>query len=127
MLLVTGITGHSGSYFLDELVKNGYDGRIRCVVRATSDTSKLDNCGLEIEKVIGDLGNHDFIKDVMRGVKVVMHIYNIHHSVAVLEAAIAEHVNRVIMVHTTGIFSKFKSASEEYQIIERRVQAIAAA
>jgi thioester reductase-like protein len=53
MLLVTGITGHSGSYFLKELINNKYEGPIRCVVRETSDTSLIDNSGLHIEKVVG--------------------------------------------------------------------------
>lgn len=55
MLLVTGITGHSGRYFLQELIKNKYEGIIRCIVRETSDTWMLDNSGLKIEKAVGDL------------------------------------------------------------------------
>ena len=42
MLLVTGITGHTGRYFLQELINHKYDGAIRCIVRETSDTSILD-------------------------------------------------------------------------------------
>jgi thioester reductase-like protein len=41
MLLVTGITGHTGRYFLKELIDNRYEGPIRCIVRETSDTSML--------------------------------------------------------------------------------------
>ena len=52
MLLVTGITGHTGRYFLQELIYHKYEGPIRCIVRETSDTSLLDNSRLNIEKVI---------------------------------------------------------------------------
>lgn len=60
MLLVTGITGHSGGYFLQELIKNKYEGPVRCIVRQTSDTSELDKSGLSIEKVVGDLHDQAF-------------------------------------------------------------------
>ncbi len=72
MLLVTGITGHSGSYFLQELINNKYEGPIRCVVRETSDTSLIDNSELNIEKVVGTLDDIDFIRKVMKGVDIVM-------------------------------------------------------
>lgn len=88
MLLVTGITGHSGSYFLQELIKNNYKEPIRCFVRHTSDTGLLDNSGLNIEKVVGDLNDPDILDKAMVGVDTVMHISSIFYSVAVLKAAI---------------------------------------
>jgi nucleoside-diphosphate-sugar epimerase len=121
MLLVTGITGHTGNFFLQELIKNKYKDPIRCIVRKNSDTSFLDNSGLEIEKVIGDLGSKDFIFKSMVGIKEVMHIYNIHYSPLIVEAAIKNNVERVILVHTTGIYSKFKEAAEDYINIEEKV------
>ena len=121
MLLVTGITGHSGSYFLKELIKNKYDGLIRCIVRETSDTSKIDNSSLNIEKVVGNLDDQAFVDKVMVGVDTVMHIYNIHHSLMIVQAAIKNNVKRAILVHTTGIYSEFKNASQEYKEIEGRI------
>ncbi len=61
MLLVTGITGHIGRYFLQELIDNKYEGHIRCVIRESSDTSWLDNSGLNVEKIVGDLNSQEFI------------------------------------------------------------------
>lgn len=121
MLLVTGITGHTGRYFLQELINNNYEGRIRCIVRETSDTSLIDNSGLNIEKVIGDINDREFINFAMQGIKTVMHIYNIHHSPIIVEAAINNNVGRAILVHTTGIYSIFKDASQGYKDIEQRV------
>ncbi len=121
MLLVTGITGHTGRYFLQELINNKYEGPIRCIVRETSDTSQLDNSGLLIEKIVGDLDERKFIDRVMDGVETVMHIYNIHHSPMVLQVAIKNNVKRVILVHTTGIYSEFKYASEGYKKIEQKI------
>lgn len=121
MLLVTGITGHTGRYFLNELIRNNYDGPIRCIVRESSDTSLIDNSGLNIEKSVGDLNDTDFIESSMVGVNTVMHIYNIHHSPLVVKAAINNKVKRAILVHTTGIYSQFKYASQEYKDIEKKV------
>jgi len=121
MLLVTGITGHTGRYFLQELIDHKYEGPIRCIVRETSDTSMLDESGLNIEKVCGDLNDKEFIRKVMNGVDTIMHIYNIHHSPMIVEAAIESDVKRAILVHTTGIYSNFKYASRGYQDVEKKV------
>lgn len=124
MLLVTGITGHSGRYFLQELIHNKYEGPIRCVVRETSDTSLLDDSGLNVEKAIGDLSDQDFMDRAMAGIDTVIHIASIFHSVTVMKAAVKNNVRRAILVHTTGIYSKYKSASEEYKSIEQRIDKI---
>ncbi|WP_223701573.1 NAD-dependent epimerase/dehydratase family protein [Sutcliffiella deserti] len=122
MLLVTGITGHTGRYFLQELIKNNYEGPIRCIVRKTSDTSLLDNSRLKVEKVIGDINDEVFLDKCMKGVKTIVHIVNIRHTLRILKAAINNNVSRAICVHTTGIYSKFKIASDEYKIIEAEIK-----
>lgn len=121
MLLVTGITGHTGRYFLQELIDHKYEGPIRCIVRETSDTSMLDNSGLNIEKVYGDLNDKNLIRIVMNGVTNIMHIYNIHHSPMIVEVAIENNVKRAILVHTTGIYSNSKYASQGYKDVEKKV------
>lgn len=121
MLLVTGISGHTGTYFLQELINNKYEGPIRCIVRKSSNTSVIDNSGLNIEKVVGDLDDPIFINSIMIGVEMVMHIYNIHHSPLVVKVAIENKVKRAILVHTTGIYSKFKYASEDYKKVEEKI------
>jgi len=122
MLLVTGITGHTGRYFLQELIDHKYEGPIRCIVRETSDTSMLDNSGLNIEKAVGELTDQDFLDGAMVDVDEVIHIASIFYSTKVIKAAVKNNVKRAIFVHTTGIYSKYKSASEEYQDIERTVK-----
>lgn len=124
MLLVTGITGYSGSYFLKELIKHKYDGKIRCIVRETSDTSLIDKSGLKIDKVTGDLNDQNFINRTMIGIDTVLHIGSIFYSVSVIKAAAKNNVRRTILVHTTGIYSKYKSASEDYKNIELEINKI---
>lgn len=125
MLLVTGITGHTGQFFLQQLITHNYKGKIRCTVRKNSNVEVLKNSGLDIELVYGDLNDEKFINEIMDGVHEVLHIYNIHHSPTIIRAAISNNAKRVILVHTTGIYSKFKMASEEYKRIEDEVLKIA--
>ncbi|MFJ5768862.1 NAD-dependent epimerase/dehydratase family protein [Psychrobacillus sp. NPDC093180] len=124
MLLVTGITGHSGRYFLQELIKNKYEGPIRCIIRENSETTLIDNSGLNIEKIVGDLENQEFMNEVMSGINTVVHIASIFYSVTLMRAAVKNDVKRAILVHTTGIYSKYKSASEEYKSIENSIDYI---
>ena len=118
MLLITGITGHSGKYFLQELIDNQYENTIRCVVRKNSNTSLLDSSRLKIEKVICDLSDQDAMDKAMSGIDEVVHIGSIFYSLTVIKAAVKNNVRRVICVHTTGIYSKHKSASEDYKNTE---------
>lgn len=122
MLLVTGITGHSGRYFLQELINKNYKDPIRCIVRGTSDTSMIDNSGLNIEKMVGDIKDVEFLNKCMDGVDTIFHIVNIRYTLGIIKAAIKNNVSRAICVHTTGIYSKFKIASEEYKIIESELK-----
>ncbi len=52
----------------------------------------------------------------------IVHIVNIRHTLRIIKAAINNKVQRAICVHTTGIYSKFKVASEEYKIIESKLK-----
>lgn len=124
MLLVTGITGHSGRYFMEELIKNKYEGNIRAIVRETSNTSLIDNSGLNIEKVVGDLGDQELMDKAMVGIDTVVHIGSIFYSIILIKAAVKNNVKRAILVHTTGIYSKYKSASKEYKSTEKIIDRI---
>ncbi|MDF2801237.1 MAG: nucleoside-diphosphate-sugar epimerase-like protein [Anaerocolumna sp.] len=121
MLFITGITGHTGRWFLDRLIKENYQGKIRCLVRENSNTELLDNSGLNIEKVCGSLENKEFLESSMAGIETLIHISGILFSINIIEAAINNNVKWAILVHTTGIYSKYKSASEEYIKIEKEV------
>jgi len=107
-----------------DLVKNQYPGQIRCIVRSTSDASELDGCPLKIDKRIGDLRDQEFLNRTLQGVETVLHIGSIFYSVNLVKAALANHVKRAILVHTTGIYSKHKSASAEYQTIESDIKTL---
>ncbi len=118
MLLVIGITGHSGRFFHDALVARGYAGRVRCLVRRNSEIGFLETSPLHLECVVGDLNEDVSLDGAMKGVQEVLHITNIRFTPAVVNAALRNGVSSVVAVHTTGLYSRFRAASAEYESIE---------
>lgn len=121
MLLVIGATGHTGKYFLQELKKNNYKEKVRFLVKNNLNENIFKEYNLNYEIMQGDLNNKEDIQEACKDVDTILEIYNIKYSLNVLEAAIKEKVKRIIFVHTTGIYSKYKMASEEYKKIESDV------
>ena len=117
-LLITGLSGRTGRYFLNEINnKKLNDYEIYATVRNTD--TVLDG---NINKVIIDLDDFNKLNEFLVGFDTVFHIVNIKKSVNVVKAAINNNVRWVILVHTTGIYSKFKSASQEYIEIEKQIE-----
>ncbi len=120
-IFVTGITGHTGRFYAQRLISENSKDEIVCVVRETSDTGFLDNSNLNITKAVGDLNDINFLSKNMNGCDMVLHIASIYQSKNVMTAAKAAGIKNALLVHTTGMFSKFKSASAEYIAIEEEV------
>ena len=118
MLLITGATGHSGEWFIKMLISEKYDKRIRCTVRDTSNTSYLDNSGLDIELVIGDLKDPVFANRALDKITTVVNFTGQKCVKNLVNSDNVKYVDWVISVHTTAIFSKYKSLAKEYKEIE---------
>jgi uncharacterized protein YbjT (DUF2867 family) len=71
MILITGITGKSGKWFLKEL-SAAHDSlanqEYRVTLRPSSEASIFEGCRLKIEKTIGDLDDLDFVAGAMQDV-----------------------------------------------------------
>ena len=86
-------------------------------------SDKLAASGLDIEIFPGDIQSVEDLSRFVDGAETVIHIAGIWRTLKLLEA-----INRVggvkhiILVHTTGIYSKHKIASREYEEIEARMQ-----
>ncbi|MDC0873867.1 NAD(P)H-binding protein [Gammaproteobacteria bacterium] len=117
-LLVTGASGHSAKYFFERLEAENYNKKIKCLVRKNSQIEHLRRYKLNLEFIYVDFKNIEYLKDSMAGVKTVLHIANIKLSKIVIKAGTKAGVDWFICVHTTGRYSKFKSASAEYIEIE---------
>jgi nucleoside-diphosphate-sugar epimerase len=121
MLLVTGANGHSGRLFLQLLADRGYQGKIRGVARSRDRIEAMEFPGLDFELVIGDLAHSAFLQEVLAGVDTVMHIAGIWFSEEIVRLGQANDVRHFVLVHTTGRFSRYRSASEGYVEIEGRL------
>ncbi|HEX5631718.1 MAG TPA: NAD-dependent epimerase/dehydratase family protein, partial [Gemmatimonadales bacterium] len=69
-VLVTGATGFVGSHVLDVLSRAGY--RVRALVRASSDTRRLEEAGVEL--AIGSLTDHAALRRAAEGAGAVVHL-----------------------------------------------------
>lgn len=127
LLTLTGVTGQkSGAFFAKYLAKNKkllsnlFDG-IRVICRASSDTDNVTQLLPEAEICRGSFENQEFLEQTMQGTDTVIHIAGIQRSRLLVDAAIRQQVRRLILVHTTGIYSKYKEAGEEYRCIDAYV------
>ncbi|WP_114603544.1 NAD(P)-dependent oxidoreductase [Staphylococcus sp. EZ-P03] len=118
-LLVTGATGHSGKLFLESLNDKPakYD-EVHVVTRKHTKNEFSDLTNLNIIQHVGDLQDEEFVNQITQNIDTVLHIAGIQMSRNIFKSAIKNKVDWVIAVHTTGRYSKFKSASAEYIEIE---------
>jgi nucleoside-diphosphate-sugar epimerase len=120
-LLVTGASGHSARYFFENLSAENYNKEIKCLVRKGSKVEHLKRYNLKLKLIEVDYNDVDDLKKSMKGSKTVLHTANITLSTNVIKAGAEVGIDWFICVHTTGRYSKFKSASAEYIEIEDRL------
>jgi len=126
MLVITGITGKSGKYLWGEINKNDYSfikqyPDIRLSVRQTSNLEFLNGSNIKPKLYCGDLNDLIYIDKLTKDVDILFHIAGIRCSIPLVKMAIKNGVQWIILVHTTGIYSKYKAAGEEYREIDARV------
>ena len=131
MLAVTGATGRkSGGAFANLIYENRsvidemFPDGIRAFARENSDTSFLAEKLPDVELIRGDLDSSEQLEVFLKDVDTLVNIAGIYYSENLVKAAIKCGVRRVILVHTTGIYSKYKAAGELYRNIEERVYAL---
>lgn len=122
-ILITGANGHSGKIFLNNIEnnrKNIYE-EIHVVVRNSSLDDFIERSPLNIIKHVGDIKDSDFVENITKDIDVILHIAGIQMSELIFYKAIENNINWIISIHTTGRYSKFKSASAEYIDIEDKL------
>lgn len=123
-VVITGLTGKSGKWMLQRMVKenstlNKY--KFRVAVRQSSDIKAFNNIPLKIELVTGDLKDEKYLEKLCEGADTLFHIAGIDKSLLLVEVAIAKGISRLVLVHTTGIYSKYKEAGFLYRQIEQKI------
>lgn len=127
VLALTGVTGKSGSALAKRIGKNYsliermFPSGIRAIVRVGANTDNLRKAIPAVDILPIGLDDVTELGKAFQDVDTVVHVANIHYSPNVVEAAVVSKVRRLILVHTTGIYSKFKAAGEEYRKIDAYV------
>ncbi|MCR5591887.1 MAG: hypothetical protein K6F73_10195 [Lachnospiraceae bacterium] len=124
ILAITGITGKTGQAFAYNLEKHAdtikamFPGGIRLLLHKERGRDADILPSFEVERMYGDLEDELFLSEALLGVDTIVHIAGIHWSRQLTTAAAGNFVRRMIAVHTTGIYSKYKEAGEEYRNID---------
>ncbi|HEY2570054.1 MAG TPA: aminotransferase class III-fold pyridoxal phosphate-dependent enzyme [Solirubrobacteraceae bacterium] len=113
--LITGASGFVGGRLAQRLVREGHP--VRCLVRASSDTSPLD--GLDVEIAVGDLTNAGSLARAVDGCDYVFHCgalvsdwatrqeieqTNVQGTRSLLDAAADAKVRRFVHFSTTDVY-----------------------
>ena len=124
-LCLIGVTGKKSGGVLAELISENisvindmFPGGIVVLTRPESDTAKLKSLLPEAEVYGGNIAEPAFLEEHFKDVDTVIHLASIHFSSGITDAAATCHVRRLILIHTTGIYSKYKAAGEGYRKID---------
>ncbi len=113
--LITGASGFIGGRLAERLVREGYS--VRCLTRASSDTSHLDDLDLEI--AIGDLTNAHSLTRAVEGCQYVFHCgalvtdwatkeeiarTNVEGTRSLLAVSVGAAVKRFVHMSTTDVY-----------------------
>src|SRR6185312_5043723 len=113
--LITGASGFIGGHLAERMVREGH--QVRCLVRASSDTSRLDK--LDVEIAVGDLTSPRSLTQAARGCRYVFHCgalvsdwattaeitgINVGGTRNLLDASVAASVTRFIHFSSTDVY-----------------------
>ncbi len=127
ILVLTGATGmRSGGALTENISRNSekvqsmFPDGIRAIVRDASDTRELDRLIPCVQKYSSKNGVKDpaLLEEAFKDADTVVHVAGIGFSREIVRAAASRNVRRLILVHTTGVYSKYKAAGEEYRKID---------
>ncbi len=123
--LLTGATGLTGTLFLKRLAEFMPNTEISCLVRETSDRSKIDQLHLKLNYYNGD----SKIAETWDRIFAQSHFATIIHLVQLNQVpAILNSLKKVqqtphlIIIGTTGIYSKYNRYSQEYRDAEKELR-----
>jgi nucleoside-diphosphate-sugar epimerase len=124
LCLVTGATGFIGARLMERLLREGYP--VRCLVRASSDASRLEQ--LDVEIAVGDLTKPSSLARAVDGARFVLHCgalvsdwatrreiaqTNVEGTRGLLEASVDASVQRFVHLSSTDVYGHPDGAAIE--------------
>lgn len=127
-IAVTGVTGKSGQAFLQNLLDKpemvrDYHFLLLCRRKDPLVEQVVAHSAIKAESLQIDLKDQEALRGFFgtHGVDMVFHIASVHYSWNIVPAALEHGVNDFVLVHTTGIYSKYKAAGEAYRKTESKI------
>ncbi len=118
-IFITGASGKTGIALLELMLSSGYKGTdLTCLCRSELCRERLSHFSVRI--VQGDAADPDSLCSAYGGEGTVIHLSSIFHAPALLEAF--REAKRLIVVSSTGVFSKHRSRAAEIAQNERLVR-----
>ena len=117
-ILFTGATGLTGSLLLGRLAKVNAGVEVSCLVQPTSDRSYIENLDLTINYITGNSSTTETWDRILSQYQpdTIVHIASIRHIQAILDSLKkAGQTSRLIVIGTTGIYSKYNQYSGIYK------------
>lgn len=112
MILITGLTGLSGSAFYKVLCREGFNEKIRVLIRPTTNLKMFEDSPLDIEFVTGDILNKDSLKNALKNCDTVFHIAAKDLARPLVEAIKEENRKiKCIFVSSTIVYSNYYRTS----------------
>jgi uncharacterized protein YbjT (DUF2867 family) len=107
MILVTGGTGHTGSYLVSRLVEKGR--QVRCLVRTPEHDRYLPKNKVEI--VRGDFDNPQTIRAALEHADALVNVAHIRFAHALIPLCKDAGVNRVLFMSSTRRYTRYPCIS----------------
>jgi nucleoside-diphosphate-sugar epimerase len=120
--LLTGATGLTGKLFLKRFVNLNPGAEICCLVRPTSDRSAIDHLDLKLTYYTGDSSTVETWDKILtqETFEAIIHLVQLRQIPTILDSLKkAKQTPRLIIIGTTGVYSKYNQYSAGYQEAER--------
>lgn len=124
-ILITGATGLPGSFFMKRLADAKPQGEVHCLIRPTSDRSFLDSLGLKLTYHIGDSSTAETWDKILsqNTFQTIIHLVQLRQVPTILDSLNqAKQTPRLIIIGTTGVYSKYNEYSAEYREAENYLE-----
>ncbi|MBV6624176.1 MAG: NAD(P)H-binding protein [Rivularia sp. (in: Bacteria)] len=109
-ILLTGATGFTGSFVCQELLKRRIS--FDCLVRASSQTQKLESLGLKL--VEANLDDLQSLRRVFTDYQILINVASLGFGAApkIVQACEESGIKRAVFVSTTAIFTKLNAKTK---------------